>query len=81
MTTRPGGLLMGLVENVASLMPASSNHVALWLGQIDGLRLAGQSSSSRRAHEGPMDDDNRAIHRFPPSRSRYFLSLGGDGAA
>jgi len=37
---RPGGLLMGLVEDVASLVPASWNHVALWLGQIDGLRRA-----------------------------------------
>lgn len=38
--TRPGGLLVGLVQSVASPMPASWNQIAGWLKQIDLLREA-----------------------------------------
>ena len=38
--TRPGGLLVGLIQSVASLMPASWNHIVEWLGLLEGLRRA-----------------------------------------
>jgi hypothetical protein len=34
------GLTVGLIQSVASLMPASWNQIVPWLQEIDGLRRA-----------------------------------------
>jgi hypothetical protein len=35
---RPNGLLVGLIQNLASPMPASWNQIVPWLREIDALR-------------------------------------------
>jgi hypothetical protein len=42
-----GSVTVGLIQSVASLMPASWNRIVEWLGLLDGLDVPGETQVVR----------------------------------